>query len=289
MNTYAKYCPNVFLMETENEYKKGDTATITTKYGKEHEVVVFNLVYAKAGKRYYSIVRADGYNAQERAKAKAERLQRWAESAEKKSQQYYEASKDMMSIIPMGQPVHSVADRNYRDKAWAKMGKSVEFSDKASAHESKAEYWAAKANDINLSMPESLEYYEHVLQMATEKHLFYKNNPSSREHLFSLAYAAKAVKEAKANVSLAIKLWGDEEEIAFIKNEENEAAKAKMSKGGKLDEKIKANGGFFAFNTEQFKAGYNEAIENGFLLEGEKVTNFGHGFYVPSKFAHNFR
>ena len=41
--------------------------------------------------------------------------------------------------------------------------KSVELSDKAESHENKAAYWESKANDINLSMPESVEYYEFKL------------------------------------------------------------------------------------------------------------------------------
>lgn len=35
MNTYAKYCPNVFLAKCEEQYQKGDIITVTTKYGKE--------------------------------------------------------------------------------------------------------------------------------------------------------------------------------------------------------------------------------------------------------------
>ena len=58
---------------------------MTTKYGKENECIVFNLIYKKDGFYYYSIVRADGYNVQERAKAKAERYQNWANSAERKA------------------------------------------------------------------------------------------------------------------------------------------------------------------------------------------------------------
>lgn len=69
MNTYAKYCPNVFVAKCEQEYQKGDIIEMTTKYGKTHECIVFNLVAKQPGFFYYSIVRADGYNVQERAKA----------------------------------------------------------------------------------------------------------------------------------------------------------------------------------------------------------------------------
>ena len=88
-NTYAKYCPNVFLAKCPEKHEKGDTITLTTKYGKEHECIVFNLIFEKDGFFYYPIIRADSFNAQERAKNKAEKYQQWAASAEKKSEQYY--------------------------------------------------------------------------------------------------------------------------------------------------------------------------------------------------------
>lgn len=45
----------------------------------------------------------------------------------------------MASVIPMGQPVHGQADRNYREKIWNKMGQSVKASEKAAYYEQKAE------------------------------------------------------------------------------------------------------------------------------------------------------
>ena len=74
MNTYSKYAPNVFLAKCSEKHAKGDIIEIETKYGKLNESIVFNLIYERDGFYFYSIVRADGFNAQERAKAKAERL-----------------------------------------------------------------------------------------------------------------------------------------------------------------------------------------------------------------------
>ena len=68
MNTYAKYCPNVFLAKCTEKHEKGEVIPVTTKYGKENESIVFNLIFEKDGFYYYSIIRADGYNMQERAK-----------------------------------------------------------------------------------------------------------------------------------------------------------------------------------------------------------------------------
>ena len=41
---------------------------------------------------------------------------------------------------------------------------------KARMHEQKAEHWECKKDDINLSMPESLEHYKEMHQKAIEYH-----------------------------------------------------------------------------------------------------------------------
>ena len=212
MNTYTKYCPNVFLAKCAELHDKGETIEMTTKYGQTHDCIVFNLIYKKDGFYYYSIVRADGYNVQERAKAKSEKYQNWANSADKKSNEYYEASQEGSDFLSLGEPIkvghHS--EKRHRasiERNWSRMGKSVEFSEKAESHESKAEYWESRANDINLSMPESVEFYEYKVEEAKMKHEFYKQNPDKREHSFSLTYAKKAVNEAEKNLEIAKKLW----------------------------------------------------------------------------------
>jgi len=81
---------------------------------------------------------------QAKADTKAARREVWAESARRESDRLAGESFDMMSAIPMGQPIlighHSERrDRNYRERAWNKMGKSVELRKKADYHKQKAE------------------------------------------------------------------------------------------------------------------------------------------------------
>ncbi len=212
INTYAKYCPNVFIAKCPEKHEKGETIILTTQYGREHECIVYNLVFERDGFFYYSIVRADGFNAQERAKAKAEKYNTWAASAEKKSDQYYEASNEGKEFLSLGEPIkighHS--ERRHRaliERNWNRMGKSVEMSKKAKSHESKAEYWAAKSNDINLSIPESIEYYEYKLAQAKERHEGLKSGKIARDHSFSLTYAKKEVNDLQDKLNTAKKLW----------------------------------------------------------------------------------
>lgn len=213
MNVYSKFCPNVFLAKCEEKYEKGEVIEVTTKYGKENECIVFNLIYEKDGFYYYSIVRADGFNVQEWAKQRAERRRMWAASAEQKSNEYYEKSNKDRDFLSLGEPIkvghHS--ERGHRkmiDDAWNNMGKSVEFSDKAVEHERVARYWDKKAEVINLSMPESIDYYEHKLEKAKKYHEGLKSGKYPREHAYSLTYAKKAVNDMQKNYDTAKRLWG---------------------------------------------------------------------------------
>lgn len=212
MNTYIKYCPNVFLAKCTEKHERGATIGVTTKHGKENDSVVFNLIAEKDGFFYYSIVRADGFNVQEWAKKKAERLENAATNAEKKSNQYYADSNEGREFLSLGEPIkvghHSekrhraLIERNHN-----RMGKSVEFSKKAEEYESRAEYWKSRAETINLSMPESLEYYEFELENAKAKHEGLKSGTIQRGHSYSLTYAKKEVNELEKKVELAKKLW----------------------------------------------------------------------------------
>lgn len=213
MNTYYKFCPNVFLAKCTEKHEKGDVINVTTKYGKENESIVHNLIGQKDGYYYYSIVRADGYNAQERARRKAEQRKEWAASAKRKSNEYFEKSKKDRDFLSLGEPVkvghHS--ERRHRkaiDDAWRNMGKSVEMSNRAKELERRAENWLLKEDVINLSMPESLEYYEHKLAEAKEYHESVKSGRYPREHCYTLTYAKKAVNDVQKKYELAVKLWG---------------------------------------------------------------------------------
>ena len=213
MNTYSKYCPNVFLAKCEESYQKGDIIEVTTKYGQSHECEVHNLIFERDGFFFYSVIRADGFNAQERAKRKVERLNGYAANAEARSDRYRQASNEGAEFLRLAEPIkighHS--EKKHRaliERNWNRFGKAVAESDKAREYEARASYWEGKANDINLSMPESIEYYEFKLEKAKQLHQGMKDGSIPRSHSFSLSYAKKDVNEAEKNLELAKKLWG---------------------------------------------------------------------------------
>lgn len=222
MNTYKKYCPNVFVAQCEEKHEKGDIIILHTKYGKEIENEIHNFLgQTKAGFYLYSITRMDGFNSQQRAQNKADRLGGYAENAEKRSTAYYEASQEGRDFLALGEPIkighHS--ERRHRkliERNWERMGKSVAESEKAKEYERRAEYWAEKANKIDLSMPDSLEYFEEELRKAKEYHQKLKDFPELRGHSMSLQYANKAVKDLEKKVYTAVLLWGDDEEVNFV-------------------------------------------------------------------------
>lgn len=217
MNTYYKFAPNVFLAKCDEKHERGEEIPVTTKYGKENACIVFNLIAEKSGFYYYSIVRADGFNVQEWAKQRAECRREWAASAERNSTKFYNKSNKDADFLSLGEPIkvgHHSEKRHRKmiDDAWNNMGKSVEFSDKAAEHERVAKYWEKRAETINLSMPESIDFYEHKLEQAKEYHEGVKSGKYPREHAYTLTYSKKAVNEAQKNYELAKKLWGDENE-----------------------------------------------------------------------------
>jgi len=212
MNTYHKFCPNVFIAQCEQEYTKGDTITLTTKHGGEHECIVFNLIGKRNGFIYYSIVRADGFNVQEWARRKAERLNNASLNASKKSADKWSAASEGKDFLGLAEPIkighHSekrhraLIERNHN-----RMHKAVELGRQAQGYEDRAGYWEEKAKTINLSMPESLEYYEYEVEKAKAKHEGLKNGTIERSHGYSLTYAKKQLNEAESKLKTAQLLW----------------------------------------------------------------------------------
>lgn len=98
----------------------------------------------------------------ERQEAKVDRYRELARKNSVESDAACRQSSEMASIIPMGQPIHGLADRKYREKIGAKMDKSIELSRKAEYFERKAE--AAENNDsIYLGDDDSIERLENKL------------------------------------------------------------------------------------------------------------------------------
>lgn len=212
MNTYTKYCPNVYVAKCTEPHEKGETILVQTKYGKENECIVHNLIAKSESFYYYSITRADGYNMQERAKRKVEQHSQYAAKAEAKSQQYFDRTNKDREFLAQGEPIkigHHSEKRHRKaiEDFNRNMGKSVEMDKKAREHETKAQKWERHADDINLSMPESLEYYKEQYEKAVEYHQGVKSGKYPREHAFTLSYAKKEVNELEKKVKIATTLW----------------------------------------------------------------------------------
>lgn len=214
MNTYAKYCANVFVAKCTEPHQKGEVINVKTKYGKENPSIVFNLVAQKDGFYYYSIVREDGFNTQEWAKRKAERLNRAAEKAKAKSDAAWEKSKKDHDFLSLGEPIkvgHHSEKRHRKiiQQSHDNMDKFVKYGDESKEYSERAKYWEGKENTINLSMPESIEYYEFLVEKKRQIHQGLKSGELAKSHSFSLTYAKKELNQAEANLKTAIILWGD--------------------------------------------------------------------------------
>lgn len=213
-NTYKKYYANVWVAQCPEEHNKGDVITLTTKHGKENKHIVHNLVGKRDGYFYYSITREDGFNAQERARRKREKIESWQANAKKRSDQYYEKSKKDSEFLSLGEPIkigHHSEKRHRRiiEQAQNNARKWIEEGDKAESYNNRIEYWSELENEVNLSMPESIEFYAEKSKADREYHKFLKDNPEARRHSFALTYANNAAKESEKRYKLALKLWGE--------------------------------------------------------------------------------
>lgn len=213
MNTYTKYCPNVFVAKCTEMHEKGETILLETKHGKEHECIVHNyLGKMRDGSYCYSITRADGFGRQERYEKKAERFENAAANSEKQSNAAWQASHEGRDFLSLGEPIkvghHSekrhraLIERNHN-----RMGKSIELGEKAKEQADKAAYYASMAGKIDLSMPESIEYFEYKVEELKERHEKIKSGEIPRRHSFTLQYSNRDLKEAMKNLELAKRLW----------------------------------------------------------------------------------
>ncbi|MCI5764058.1 DUF3560 domain-containing protein [Actinobacillus porcinus] len=212
MNTYAKFAPTVFVAKCTELHQKGDIVTLTSKYGNETEVEIHNLVKQQGDCYFYSFTRCDGVDSQTRSVQKAERYQGYARNAMKRSAQYSEAANEGREFLRLGEPIKIGHHSEKRHRALIernaqRMHKSVEEMHKAESYESKIAYWESMADKIDLSMPESLEYFMYELEKAKEKHQELKDHPEKRAHSYSLTYAKKAVNDLDKKVKLATILW----------------------------------------------------------------------------------
>ncbi|MFZ3193781.1 MAG: DUF3560 domain-containing protein, partial [Moraxellaceae bacterium] len=212
-NIYAKYCPNVYVAKCTEQHEKGDTIEVETRHGKINECIVCNLVAQRNGEFYYSIVRADGFNTNVRNQNKADRYTNWAQTAATKSYTFFKASQEGREFLSLAEPIkighHS--ERRHRaliERNHNRMGRSVAFDRLAESHMQKAENYEARTDIINLSMPESIEYFKAELEKARATHAGLKDGSIPRRHSYSLTYATKEVKELQKKVELAEKLWG---------------------------------------------------------------------------------
>jgi hypothetical protein len=213
MNKFKKYCPNVWVAECEEEHKKGDVIQLETKYGKDVDCEVYNLLASKNGTYYYSIVRVEENTFAER---KAEKYLNAADKSLARSNQHYEASSEGREFLSLGEPIKVGHHSEKRHRALIernnnRMSKCVEEASKAEEQQRKAEYWESKANDITLAMPESLEFFTYKLEKAIEYQKGLKDGSIKKEHSYSLPYATKAVKELTDKLKIAEALWKQKE------------------------------------------------------------------------------
>lgn len=209
MNIFKKYCPNVWVAECEEEHEKGEIIQLETKYGKEVDCEVYNLVLKNNGKYFYSIVKLEEQTYAER---KAEKYNNASINNANKSNERWNAAQEGRDFLILGEPIKVGHHSEHRHRALIernnnRMEKAMQYASKAEEQQRKAEYWETKAEEITLAMPCSIEYFEYKLEKALEYQKGLKDGTIERSHSYSLAYASNDVKELKDKVKIAKLLW----------------------------------------------------------------------------------
>ena len=210
-----KFCssPAVYVLESEELYKKGDVVEYTTQHGKDIELIIFKLVKKIGNKNYYSYTRSDGKNRQTILQNRLEKRLKWAETNETKATEKWEQASEGQEFLSLGEPIkighHSESrHRALIERNWNRMGKCVENSDKAKEHLEKAKNLEAMLNsELPLDTPDCLDEIKTRLEKAEELHSFYKDNPEKRSHSFALTYAKKKVNDLTKKLDIAKNLW----------------------------------------------------------------------------------
>lgn len=208
MNKFVKYCPSVWVVRSDELYEKGDIIEVQTGRGRFVEREIFKRLGERNGSFFYSVIIVG----KSFAEKKAEKYEEFAQRAEERAAAWYEKAQEGREFLALAEPIkvghHSerrhraLIDRNYR-----RMGNSVRESELAEEHKRKAEYWRSKKEEINLSMPESLEYFKAELEKAQQIYEGMKNGTIQREHSMSLSYARNKVKKLEKNLNFAKFLW----------------------------------------------------------------------------------
>ncbi len=208
MNKFVKYCPKVWIVKSDELYKKGDIVEVQTGRGKFVEREIFKRLGEKNGSLFYSVIPIG----KSFAEKKAEKYEEFAQRAEERAMAWYEKSQEGREFLALAEPIkighHS--ERRHRaliERNYKRMGNSVRESELAEERKRKAEYWRSKKEEISLSMPESLGYFKAELEKAQQIYEGMKNGAIQREHSMSLSYAGNKVKKLEKNLEIAKFLW----------------------------------------------------------------------------------
>jgi hypothetical protein len=223
MNVYKKYCASVYVAMCDEKYKKDDIITLETRRGGSHQCIIWNYLGERNGKSFYSITRADGFNAKKRIENKIEKTKKYQDNARARSSKHSELSNRDRDFLSLGEPIkvghHSEKrHRNIIKYACNQADKALEESRKAESYEDKIENLKSRIKNIDLSTPESLEYYKEKLEKAVLYHKKLKSGELEKEHSYSIRYALQDIKKLKIKARLAVKLWSTD----FINNDSSD-------------------------------------------------------------------
>lgn len=151
----------------------------------------------------HKTARIIAYN--DRRQARIDGLYNAAENRNREADRRIEAGFKKLDVIPFGQPVHGVRDRNYRNKAGRQIDSGFRLSQEAERMTEKAEA-AARNNAISSDDPLAIEKLTEKLDKAEKlqkkmvsanKAIRMKNTSAGDAKLAELGFSSEAIKKLR--------------------------------------------------------------------------------------------
>jgi hypothetical protein len=275
---FKKYTQGVYCMQSEDDNLQHESeVTVTTKHGKDINVIVWKKLSTRNEHTFYSVIRIDGYDRAEHMRRKIERAENAQARQEKLANEYYNKSNKDRDFLSLAEPIkigHHSEKRHRKiiNQAYDNMGKSVAASNKAKSYNDKIDTLESRlAYNINLDTPESLELLEQrVIDLEQQR----DNLKASKNYeSYQLTNLGANIRRYKERLETARKLW----DINYIPTPKVDK---KAEKQKKVDALLSRCEAIFAFSSEQLN-------EN--RKEGYTYINCGAGLLIPTQHYETFK
>lgn len=218
---FKKYSSGVYCLETDQEgLTHGSEVSVTTRHGKEVDVVVWKFLKSVNGRHYYSYVRADGHCAKEAKLRRAERFEKASERSQARSDYYYERGFKDAAFLALAEPIkvgHHSEKRHRKIIQEARDNADRAIAENKKAEDQKVRARGARntADNIFMDHPDCLGQLQEKLETLTNERDGYKAlNQAKRGTVpgYKLTNIGARIRDTQRRLKTAEALWSLDDE-----------------------------------------------------------------------------